>query len=70
MHVAATVHHSTEETYACMACKAETGVGPVAAEEGDTVARRDGNGDPIPDSPWGIPLLGDGDGEVSSPTGM
>lgn len=39
MHVAATVHHSTEETYACMACKAETGVGPVAAEEGDTVAR-------------------------------
>jgi hypothetical protein len=32
--------------------------------------RRDGNGDPIPDSPWGIPLLGDGDREVSSPTGM
>ena len=31
---------------------------------------RDVNGDPIPDSPWGIPLLGDGDGEVSSPTGM
>jgi hypothetical protein len=31
---------------------------------------RDGNGDPIPDSPRGIPLLGDGDGEVSSPTGM
>jgi hypothetical protein len=29
---------------------------------------RDGNGDPIPDSPRGIPLLGDG--EVSSPTGM
>jgi hypothetical protein len=23
---------------------------------------RDGNGDPIPDSPRGIPLLGDGDG--------
>jgi hypothetical protein len=35
-----------------------------------TVWIRDGNGDPIPDSPWGIPLLGDGDGEVSSPTGM
>jgi hypothetical protein len=31
---------------------------------------RDGNGDPIPDSPRGIPLLGDGDGGVSSPTGM
>jgi hypothetical protein len=31
---------------------------------------RDGNGDPIPDSPRGIPLLGDGDGEISSPTGM
>jgi hypothetical protein len=30
---------------------------------------RDGNGDPIPDSPRGIPLLGDGDGEISSPTG-
>jgi hypothetical protein len=24
---------------------------------------RDGNGDPIPDSPRGIPPLGDGDGE-------
>jgi hypothetical protein len=34
------------------------------------LAHRDGNGDPIPDSPRGIPLLGDGDGEVSSPTGM
>jgi hypothetical protein len=34
------------------------------------VHHRDGNGDPIPDSPWGIPLLGDGDGEISSPTGM
>jgi hypothetical protein len=34
------------------------------------ILRRDGNGDPIPDSPRGIPLLGDGDGEVSSPTGM
>jgi hypothetical protein len=31
---------------------------------------RDGNGDPILDSPRGIPLLGDGDGEISSPTGM
>jgi hypothetical protein len=31
---------------------------------------RDGNGDPIPDSPRGIPLLGNGDGEISSPTGM
>jgi hypothetical protein len=34
------------------------------------VKNRDGNGDPIPDSPRGIPLLGDGDGEVSFPTGM
>jgi hypothetical protein len=31
---------------------------------------RDGNGDPIPDSPRGIPLLGDGDEKVSSPTGI
>jgi hypothetical protein len=31
---------------------------------------RDGNGDPILDSLRGIPLLGDGDGEISSPTGM
>jgi hypothetical protein len=31
---------------------------------------RDGNGDPIPNSPRGIPLLGDGDEGVSSPTGM
>jgi hypothetical protein len=30
---------------------------------------RDGNGDPIPDSPRGIPLLGDGDGEDFIPTG-
>jgi hypothetical protein len=35
-----------------------------------SVGVRDGNGDPIPDSPRGIPLLGDGDGKVSSPTGM
>jgi hypothetical protein len=28
-----------------------------------------GNGDPIPDSPWGIPPLGDGDGEETSPQG-
>jgi hypothetical protein len=35
-----------------------------------TARSRDGNGDPIPDSPWGIPLLGDGDGKISSPTGM
>jgi hypothetical protein len=34
------------------------------------VVSRDGNRDPIPDSPRGIPLLGDGDGEASFPTGM
>jgi hypothetical protein len=34
------------------------------------VGLRDGNGDPILDSLWGILLLGEGDGEVSSPTGM
>jgi hypothetical protein len=34
------------------------------------VDNRDGNGNPISDSPRGIPLLGDGDGEISSPTGM
>jgi hypothetical protein len=31
---------------------------------------RDGNGDPIPDSPRGIPSLGDGDGEETSPAGI
>jgi hypothetical protein len=35
-----------------------------------SLSLRDGNGDPIPDSPRGIPLLGDGDGEVSFPTRM
>jgi hypothetical protein len=30
---------------------------------------RDGNGDPIPDSPWGIHPLGDGDGNSFIPTG-
>jgi hypothetical protein len=30
---------------------------------------RDGNGAPIPDSPRGIPPLGDGDGEGSPPRG-
>jgi hypothetical protein len=29
-----------------------------------------GNGDPIPDSPRGIPPLGDGDGEETSPAGI
>jgi hypothetical protein len=31
---------------------------------------RDGNGDPIPVSPRGIPLLGYGDGTKSIPTGI
>jgi hypothetical protein len=31
---------------------------------------RDGNGDPIPDSPRGIPLLGDGDGIKLTPAGI
>jgi hypothetical protein len=31
---------------------------------------RDGNGDPIPDYPRGIPLLGDGDGTKIIPMGM
>lgn len=31
---------------------------------------RDGNGAPIPNSPWGIPLLGDGDGTNSIPIGI
>ena len=30
---------------------------------------KDGNGDPIPDSPQGILLLGDGDGKILIPTG-
>jgi hypothetical protein len=39
---------------------------PFVVEE--SIIIRDGNGDPISDSPRGIPLLGDG--EISSPTGM
>jgi hypothetical protein len=35
-----------------------------------TIPIRDGNGDPIPDFPRGIPSLKDEDGEVSSPAGM
>jgi hypothetical protein len=31
---------------------------------------RDGNGDPIPDSPRGIPLLGDGYGTNLVPAGI
>jgi hypothetical protein len=34
------------------------------------VEHRDGNGDPIPDSPRGIPLLGDGDGTNLIPAGI
>jgi hypothetical protein len=33
-------------------------------------ATRDGNGDPIPDSPRGIPLLGDGYGTNLVPAGI
>lgn len=33
------------------------------------VGRKDGDGDPIPDSPRGIPLLGDGDEAKFVPTG-
>jgi hypothetical protein len=33
------------------------------------VPTRDGNGAPIPESPRGIPPLGDGDGEGSPPRG-
>jgi hypothetical protein len=34
------------------------------------VAGRDVNGDPIPDNPWGIPLLGYGYGTKNVPMGM
>jgi hypothetical protein len=34
------------------------------------VLTKDVNGDPIPDSPRGIPLLGDGDGAKVPPTGI
>jgi hypothetical protein len=33
------------------------------------VGLRDGNGDPILDSPWGILLLGEGDGKFLPPRG-
>jgi hypothetical protein len=39
-------------------------------ENESSASPRDGNGDPILDSPRGIPLLGNGDGKISSPTGM
>jgi hypothetical protein len=35
-----------------------------------TPSTRDGNGDPIPDSPRGIPPLGDGDGTNLIPAGI
>ena len=38
--------------------------------KGRRVHAKDGNGDPIPDSPRGIPLLGDGDGVKYAPTGI
>jgi hypothetical protein len=34
------------------------------------ILSRDGNGDPIPDSPRGVPPLEDGDGEETSPAGI
>ena len=37
---------------------------------GGRFGSKDVNGAPIPDSPRGIPLLGDGDGEDLSPTGI
>ena len=35
----------------------------------DRAIGQDGNGASIPDSLWGIPLLGDGDGAKTIPTG-
>ena len=35
-----------------------------------SIVAKDGNGDPIPDSPRGILPLGDGDGGKFIPTGM
>ena len=37
---------------------------------GGVVECKDGNGDPIPDSPWGFLPLGDVDGGELIPTGM
>ena len=39
------------------------------SQDDELVCCKDGNGDPIPDSPRGIPLLGDGDGNKFVPTG-
>jgi hypothetical protein len=39
----------------------------LATKKGTRLANRDDNGDPFPDSPQGIPLLGDG--KVSFSTG-
>ncbi|CAN6373492.1 unnamed protein product [Urochloa humidicola] len=41
----------------------------VLRQPGHALLVRDGNGDPIPDSPRGIPPLGDGDGRDFIPTG-
>ena len=46
------------------------GVPSTPAVELSTPRAKDVNGAPIPDSPRGIPLLGDGDGEDLSPTGI
>jgi hypothetical protein len=47
----------------------DSGVPAVGSRRRRLLAR-DGNGDPIPDSPRGIPPLGDGDGEETSPAGI
>jgi hypothetical protein len=41
---------------------------PYSADLWGSGVPKDGNGDPIPDSPRGIPLLGDEDGTSFSPT--
>ena len=46
------------------------GLRPLAVSKITLVVAMDGNGDPIPDSPRGIPLLGDRDGENFIPAGM
>jgi hypothetical protein len=43
---------------------------PAYLYSGVTDSTRDGNGDPIPDSPRGIPLLGDGYGTNLVPAGI
>ena len=51
-------------------CRSPYPLPPRHASKPVSILTRDGNGDPIPDSPRGIPLLGDGYGTNLVPAGI